>query len=93
MSIDNLGAIPLRINSKINDSMKAKVNFIIMRYYQDCKAEFTVKDVQRYLEVEHLIVLPQHIIREIIKKELRLTLKKRLSRPNNVDFDRLKVLK
>ena len=93
ISIDNLGKLPLRINNKINDSMKAKVNCIIMRYYEDCKTEFTVKDVQKYLEVDHLIVLPQHIIREIMKKELRLTFKKWLSRPNNVDFDRLKVLR
>ena len=68
-----------------------------MHYYEILwrlkKTEFTVKDVQKYLKVDHLIVLPQHIIREIMKKELRLTFKKWLSHPNNVDFDRLKVLR
>ena len=45
------------------------------------------------MEVYHLTPPLQHIIREIMKRELLLTFKKLLSRSNNVDFDWIKVLR
>ena len=61
-------------------------------YYIKADYEFTAVEIQKYLLNKFEILLPQKLIREIIKTDLNLTYKRCSLRSNCAKFDKVNSL-
>ena len=93
MNYSSLNNVPLRNYKKLTTTQQVIIIDEIKKYYWEFETEFTSLDIQKHLLEKWEIVCSLRMIRRIMKNDLNLTFKKSLTRPNNVDFNRVKALR
>ena len=79
--------------SKINIKEQKKVVKHIEKYCEACEDPFWIKDVQNSLKENFSTDYPYQLIRDIMKKDMRLSFKRVSSRPMIFDYNKIKILR
>ena len=89
MTFGNLETFPIRKFQKVNDWKRSAIKQQIIDYYDLSQTQFASKEVQKHLINLNSEVLPFNLIVNIMKEDWNLAYKRRLSRPNLIDFYRI----
>ena len=89
----SINITPLRNYEKPTTDEQMRIVDAIKQYYKESETDFTSADIQKHLLEKLDIAWSLRMIRKIMKSDLNLTFKKCLTRPNNVDLSRVKVLR
>ena len=93
LSHGELNHHPRRNFKTVDAKSKEMIENKITTFYDKWSSPFTSKDVQKHLIENTSVVLPLNKLVQMMKDDLNFTYKRCISRPNNIDLERVKALR